>query len=561
MSSNEWSSRPAAWLRAGAAPVTSAPAAWLEPLLLGTFALALRLLWLHADLHIDELYHLLAAQGWIETGTPRIAEGVYDRAFLFTALIGWCLDAFGHNVAVARAPALVFGTVLVVAVFVWTRAVAGSLAAWVAGLLLAFSPIAVELSQLTRFYTLHALLFWLAAICAYHAAGSGVVPRSRLGIGALGMLCALLAVHLQLLSLVGLAGVGLWLAGLLAPKVWLWLRARGQIGLAVALGAIFLGAAALALAVAAGLDQQLWQRYRGTPLWAQEFQNQAHFYHVRLAQQYPVLWPLTAFAALAALGYRPRAAAFCATVFGVAFLAASFAGMKDDRYLFFALPFLFALWGMAFAAVFKPLAGGLLALIDRARAHAAPWLPAPPVRYATLAACLLFTLSASGAPARLAFDLAKGELPHGPGRVSPDWAAARVALGPWRERADVVVASNELAALYHLGRADALISGTRLSEIGDGDEFSRDSRTGVAVISAPTSLRSLVACRADGLVILSERDLAFDWAIRPETLAAVTATTTPLALPGLEELLVFQWQTPAAARRPCPATIDAVSHG
>jgi hypothetical protein len=310
-----------------------------------------------------------------------------------------------------------------------------------------------------------------------------------------------------------------------------------------------------------GLADPIWHQYRWTPLWAQQFQNQVHFYHVRLAEQYPVLWPLTGFAMFAALSFRPRAAAFCATVFGVAFLSASFAGMKDDRYLVFALPFLFALWGMALAAVAGPLAQGLLALIERARSLAAPWLPARPTRPVALAAALLFTVSASGAPARLAFDLAGGELPQGPGRITPDWAVARGALAPWLERTDAVVTSNEMAALFHLHRSEALISGTRLSEIGDRREFGRDPRTGIAVISAPASLRALIACREDGLVILSERDLAFDWAVRPEIVAVLATAATPLPLPGLEELRAFRWQTPAAALRPCPTPIARGARG
>src|SRR5918992_793088 len=141
MSSSEWSTRPGlSWTRGGAlAPAASEIAGWLEPLLLCSLALAVRLAWLHADLHIDELYHLLAARGWSESGIPRIGEGVYDRAFLFTALIGWWQEIFGAGVLVARLPSVIAGTALVLAVFLWTRRVAGPLAAWVAGLLLAFS--------------------------------------------------------------------------------------------------------------------------------------------------------------------------------------------------------------------------------------------------------------------------------------------------------------------------------------------------------------------------------------------------------------------------------------
>jgi hypothetical protein len=32
----------------------------------------------------DELYTVLAARGWLSDGVPRIGDGVYDRAPLFT---------------------------------------------------------------------------------------------------------------------------------------------------------------------------------------------------------------------------------------------------------------------------------------------------------------------------------------------------------------------------------------------------------------------------------------------------------------------------------------------
>ena len=37
--------------------------------------------------HPDELYHILAARGLLESGEPRIAEGVYERVFAHTWLI------------------------------------------------------------------------------------------------------------------------------------------------------------------------------------------------------------------------------------------------------------------------------------------------------------------------------------------------------------------------------------------------------------------------------------------------------------------------------------------
>lgn len=559
MSSNVWSTRAAA--PRATAPVAAALAGWLELLLLGALALAVRLAWLGADLHIDELYHLLAARGWNEQGVPAIGTGVYDRALLFTALVGWSLETLGGSVLAARLPSVLAGTALVLVLFLWTRRVAGPVAAWAAGLLLAFSPLAVELSQLARFYALHALLFWLAAVCAWRASAVAVPTATRLALTALGLLCALLAGHLQLLTLIGFAGIGLWLAGLLAPRLWSWLCGQGVQGALLGLGLALLGTGSLAVLLQSGVAEQLLERYRWTPLWAQQYHNQVHFYHVRLGEQYPVLWPLTAFAGLAALAWRPRAAAFCATIFGTALLTASFAGMKDDRYLFFALPFLFALWGIGLAATWRQLAGASLDLADRALAWAGPWLRTPRMRFAIVGGAVAFMLSASGAPAKLAFDLARHRLPDGTGRVTSDWREAATALAPWLGRADVVITSDEMAALHHLGRADVLLSATRLSEVGDGRQFSRDPRTGVVIISEAASFRALLACHASGLVILSRRDLASDWAVGEDTLQTIGATVTRLEFSRLAELSIFWWQARQPVRADCPLPLEVGPHG
>jgi hypothetical protein len=115
----------------------SAHHVWLAPLVLFTITILARLPGL-ADLPMnDEFYTLLAARGWLLEGEPRIADGLYPRAELFTILTAQFFAALGESFVVARLPALVAGGLLVVLVFVWTRAQAGQLAAWIAALLLA----------------------------------------------------------------------------------------------------------------------------------------------------------------------------------------------------------------------------------------------------------------------------------------------------------------------------------------------------------------------------------------------------------------------------------------
>ena len=64
-----------------------------------------------------------------------------------------------------------------------------------------------------------------------------------------------------------------------------------------------------------------------------------------------------------------------------------------------------------------------------------------------------------------------------------------------------MLTTNELSALYYLGRYDVLVSKSRLSEIRDGGEFSLDPRTGRPVIATPKSLALIMDCYPDGLIV------------------------------------------------------------
>ena len=83
------------------------------------------------DVIFDELYHVLAAQGWLEHGEPRIAEGTYDRVLGFTILVAWFFDLFGVSLAVGRLPSVIACSLLVVLIFCWTWYRVGSSAAWI----------------------------------------------------------------------------------------------------------------------------------------------------------------------------------------------------------------------------------------------------------------------------------------------------------------------------------------------------------------------------------------------------------------------------------------------
>jgi 4-amino-4-deoxy-L-arabinose transferase-like glycosyltransferase len=158
---------------------------WLAASLLFALAVLLRLVDLTSLPRWDEMWTLLSARGWLRDGVPRIGEGAYERAELYTILMAWLLKLFGDSLVVVRLSSILFGSLLVVAVFVWTDAVAGRAAAWVTGLFVALDPLSIEMSVYARFYALQALAFWLGAIGVYALATGQVTgcrrdPRQRL---------------------------------------------------------------------------------------------------------------------------------------------------------------------------------------------------------------------------------------------------------------------------------------------------------------------------------------------------------------------------------------------
>lgn len=523
---------------------------WLAPVLLGILALAIRLLHLDQPALFDELYHVLAARNWLAEGELRIGDGVYERTPLFTILIAGWFALFGESLEVARLPSVLAGAALVVLLFLWVRAVAGALAAWIAGLLLCLSPEAIGVSQYVRFYALHGLLFWLGAIGTYRlvTAPPGWAGGTLVGAGV--AVCFYSGWYLQTVTLIGLVGVAAWAVPALAVP---WLS-RGPARRGKWLGAAVVALLALAAvwpalqieAVAALLD-----RYREVPLWLAERRDLFYYYHDQFGRDYPTLWPLAGIALVLGLSYRPQPTIFCAVVFAVAILAHSFAGAKKLRYVYYTLPFLFALWGIALAAVWPHLRHFLEQSAARALGYLQLGRLGRPAVVAVLSAAVVFTVFANTAFLKTALFVAGVTLP--PLARPPDWAAAREPLSPWLDDAAIVLTTSELEALYYLGRHDVLVSKSRLSEMEGVDEFGIDPRTGRPVISTPESLRLVMACYPKGLIVTSDSRWRDPAQLDDAVADLVLAEAEPVELPA-RGIHAYVWDHPPDAPRPadCP---------
>lgn len=527
---------------------------WLTPLLLMLAAGLLYTINLDRLPHPDELHHAIAARGLLEHGSPAIAEGVYTRTLLHTWMVAGAYALFGDSLAVARLPSLVCMALLVGLLFAWLRHQAGPLAAWIGAGLFAVSPFAVDTAQFARFYAPQCLALFVAAVLIHEAVLSREGLRRRLVLAALALPPLLLAIYFQPTSLIGMAGIGVWALGALALP---WLAhdavpARRK--LAWSLGAVALGLVALLLAWQMGILADLWRRYRWTPLFNQDTQDQFWFYHAWFSLLYPTLWPLTGILGLVAVAARPRPAAFALTVFALAFLLNSIAAAKSLRYIVYAQPFLFAVWGIGLAALWPPLRGFLGRLRQElARGLGELGRPYRPVSGLLVAGAVLFLLLANPAWLRTTALLADITVP--PEQPMADWPKVKPALEPWLQRADVVVTTEELATLYFLGRYDIRFSRSKLAELDAAEqrEFGIDFRTGRPVISTTDSLERVFACYPTGVILGPRTSWNNPKLIDAESARLIEAQAQAIPLPPGSHMFAYGWEREAGTPPPAAA--------
>jgi hypothetical protein len=549
-------------VRVTSAASTSEAGSWLSSrstacLLLFGLALLVRLPDIDQLARFDELYTLQAAEGWMNEGVPRIANGIYDRALLYTILVAQCLKLFGDSLVVARLPAVLFGSLLAVAVFWWTDVVAGRAAAWISGLFVALAELSIEMSQFARFYTLHALAFWLGAIGVYALATGELAGKGRQAAVAIGAaLCLLLALYLQILTLIGGVGLGLWLVGFLLWRLliddryrryWPW----------VALGMIV--ATAAAGGIAALFDDMIasmFARYLNSPLNTVHHEGEFWFYHLHLVELYPTLWPIFPFLAIFAVAARPKPGIFAVTVFGAVFVLLAFGGQRSWRYLYFAMSFLFVVWGIALASIWHVLRDLMMSAVDRVVRPVAPNLRSL-CCWTLLIGSFAFLVLANGSPARTLLRPLGIRLGEG---FSAGWPQVVPQLQPLVRDAGVVLTSHELHTLHYLGRADILISKERLSEFSD-TEFARDPRTGMPAVSKAESLKLILSCYDNGIIVAETlKGWRAPTVIDNEVSDFVAAHTEPIELPDGAHIKAFRWDTAITEESPTAcATIPGYS--
>jgi hypothetical protein len=450
----------------------------------------------------DELYHVTAALGWLETGTFSVLDGSYPRTWPYTVLVAQMFTVFGDDALWAtRLPSVIAGSALVAVCFAWTRIRIGVTAGWIVAFAMLLWPLGIMLSQFTRFYAIHGLLSVCGLLAAYEASLGGWRRPTRLALAAASAIAFALAFLLQPATAIALLALFAW-AGLVfaLPAIW-----RSNWRWTILGAGLLLGCATLLVAHQTGLLGKLFAFYRWQPWPAQD---DVFSYHRIWRDNYPTFWSLFPFAALIAIAARPRTGLFCAMIFAISFVVFSFGGIKNERYLYTAMPFFFAVWAIALQAAATKLLDWFHH--DCELALRGVGLPTPTTTFTTIIGVFLlgFTILSNAAFQRgLDIVLGDGGIEKLQGRQRLDWSEAKATIEPWLSRSAVVVTTEEVFAVQYLGGFDYGFGKPRLSEIGGlkagqlAPEFSIDPRNGRPIIGTIKSLSAIVSCYPTGVLL------------------------------------------------------------
>ncbi|MDQ2929248.1 MAG: glycosyltransferase family 39 protein [Gemmatimonadota bacterium] len=545
------------------APSRLRSAAIAAPLAVFAIALAARLVGLHHTPYVDELNHVMAAHSLLERGTLELTPGgePYTRARLFTWLVAALFRVFGESLAVARIPAVIAGAALVTALFAFVRSAAGRAAAWTAAMLFCFQPESLYLSELARFYTIQTLCFFGGAVFVYRAVTTPALSLARLAQLAVGaLLLFLLALHLQVITIVGIAGVLAWA---------LLDRARATLSrshIPAALAALVIVAAIGLFALHRGLFANQLALFTYVDQWAAQNRHNVRFYHEIFLDQYATLWTLFPLLALLAIKRNARAALFALIPFVVAFVAHSLAAWKAERYLFSVMPLFFAIAGMGIAEGAARVRPALTSVVDSTLDWLAGRATTPRARQISLAllatVIAAFALIGNGATSYAIKMLRTSDADWQLAllyRGEPDWDAAHATLAPAADSAAVVISSSELKSLYYLHRADVLL-GVGYLDSPRKPEYFIFRKLARPVVSTVASLEELRACYPTGLVVAEHGQWRTPWSIQPAVADYIAATMDSVPLAPQTRLMAWRWRTPVADSAANCATIQAIVH-
>jgi hypothetical protein len=247
--------------------------------------------------------------------------------------------------------------------------------------------------------------------------------------------------------------------------------------------------------------------YSSAPIYLEEHRGSLGYYARKLLHYYPLILGLLPLALLIGLRHSRRFTWFCAVIFGSVVLVHSGAAVKQMRYIYYVMPYMYAIIGVATAAVWPELKRTSQLVIQKL--PPTRWLPAG--WSGTLAVVLSAGVLLIAVVANTGFRISHGLISASGSdwlnsfhHRATDWAAATPALKDLVADTDVLISSAGVKALFYLGHFDYDLLLTLTREPSTGEEFGLDYRHGRPVIASPQSLAAIMDGNESGIVIIDK---------------------------------------------------------
>ncbi|MDX3908912.1 MAG: hypothetical protein QHC67_03745 [Sphingobium sp.] len=481
---------------------------------------------------VDEYYTLFAARNWAEHSNFAILDGEYTRARLFTIMVGATFDLFGSgSLLIARVPSVLLAAGVVTLLYVWVARHADRTAATVAALLLALSGYTLDVAHFARFYAPQALVVLGAAILVHAAAAkAGSAMAIRLA-GAVALLA--LGYHLQPTTLIAAAALAAWFGierfDVIKASALRWPWAAAAVSVLIVSFMLL-------------LFPHLMQRFQSASVWAQDHASDRLFYLREFSRQIPLILILLPIAAVLAVIQDRRLALLGILMVAVTLLAHSFAAMKAGRYVYYAMPFVALLFGLALT---RPVQAAVTALKRAFRSLGVGPETSAVFAVAVLLAVGLATLLLNSSYRHTAAALRESITAfRGSGYLAqpadPIWDEQAQALRAAVRSDDFLVASDDLRTIEHIRPHDMLINASHLSDLNTSKDFTRDVRTGRPILGSVAGLDRLIDCRADGLIVVDDAHWRTAKGVPPAVADRIEQRTSPVQSP-VNHFRLFRW--------------------
>jgi hypothetical protein len=294
------------------------------------------------------MYHILAAKSYNQTGELTILDGIYNRANLYTKIVSYQMKLSCDNLECARYVSMISSIILIILIIITSNYLYNSETAIVAGLLAGTCPALVEYAHTLRFYSMHALSFYIFAICTFILISkTDMIVRNKKYIMLViyiitSLISLIISYHLQITTIIGLLGIGIGLVliNIIKIKIFIKYMYHEHKKSFIVLLVLAILTITIVLYNMYPWIIQSYMTFNTSPPWAWVQSKNYLYYHNILSDWYPALWTLSPFFCVLSFSRWPKKTIFFLTIFAISFIIFSIAPQKDSRYIVYAIPFI-----------------------------------------------------------------------------------------------------------------------------------------------------------------------------------------------------------------------------